>query len=184
MSRILTLVLLMVFSLMRADAQSDSSASSSSCFFIIHSGALLGKKGYSTSATASLMPGIRYQRFGFGVGVGYDAYIDWRTLPLFAGVSYDLSRSKKRTMFLHINTGYSKAWNPGADAAPIDYSGGGGFFYHPFLGYKVKHGKVSIHFTAGYKWQRLTWSWLYPPSKTTLQRDIRRLSVQIGIGFE
>ena len=184
MSRVTSLVLLLLICSSAVEAQSDSSAQSASWFFIVHSGALLGKEGYGTSATASAMQAIRYERFAFGVGVGYDAYSDWKTLPVFAGASYDLSRSKKRSMFVQMNTGYSRAWNPVAEAAQIDYAGGGGFFHHPFVGYKVKHGKVSIHFTAGYKWQRLTWSWLYPPNKTTIQRDIRRMSVQMGIAFE
>lgn len=183
MSRVASLVLLLLLASVAVQAQSDSSAARVSWFFITHSGALLGKKGYGTSATVSAMQAIRYERYAFGIGVGYDAYYDWNTLPLFAGASYDLSKSKKRSMFVQMNTGYSAAWNPGADRAEIVYFGGGGFFHHPLIGYKVKHGKVSIHFTAGYKWQRLTWSWVYPPSKTTMQRDIRRMSVQMGIAF-
>ena len=184
MSNVASLVLLLLLASVAAQAQSDSSAGKASWFFIVHSGVLLGKKGYGTSATVSAMQAIRYERFAFGVGVGYDAYYDWNTLPLFAGASYDLSKSKKRSMFVQMNTGYSTAWNPAADGVQIDYAEDGGFFHHPFVGYRVKHGKVSIHFTAGYKWQRLTWSWLYPQSKTTIQRDIRRMSVQMGIAFE
>ena len=184
MTRVLPLVLLFVFASVAVEAQSDSSVSGPSWYFTVHSGTLLAKRGYGTSTTASVMQGVRYKRFSLGAGVGYDAYSDWRTLPLFAGASYDLAAAKKHSFFLQMNTGYSKAWNPLVEGAQMEYAEGGGFFHHPFLGYKVKHGKISIHFTAGYKFQRLAWTWRYSSSKTTVQRDIGRMSVQMAIAFE
>lgn len=173
-----------------AAAQSDSSFANPSWFLTIHSGALLGKKGYGTSATASIMQGMRYKRFHLGVGLGYDGYTEWRTMPLFAGASYDLSKQRKHSFFVQFNTGYSKAWKIITDETTADQSGVGGFFHHPLLGYKVQQGKVTIHFAAGYKSQRLTYihsppSWvsLYPSYRTTVQRDLRRISIEMGIGF-
>lgn len=199
MSRAVYLVALCVFPSVIATAQSDSSASGPSWFLTIQSGTLFGKKastnlpgsGFDIGSGASVIQGIVYNRFRLGAGVGYDAYAEWRMLPIFAGTSYDLMKRRNHSFYIQANTGYSRAWSKPMDEAQPDYSEAGGFFHHSFIGYKVQQGKVELHFTAGYKFQRLiyspaanSWIWGYPGYQTTtVQRDMGRMSVQMGIGF-
>jgi hypothetical protein len=170
--------------------QSDSTFSGLSYFLSVHSGGLFGKKGNSSSLSTSAIQGIRYDRLALGVGVGYDAYMEWRTLPVFVSVGYDLFSRRAGAYFLQMNTGYSRAWNPLANENQFTYSEEGGFFVHPVLGYRSQHDKFSLYFTAGYKFQDLTyeqtpnwWVWGHPAGKVTVDREVQRLSVQIGIGL-
>ena len=178
------LVVLISFS---ATAQSDSSFSKSSWFLSIHSGALLGNKGNGSSLSATVIQGVRYDRFSLGVGLGYDAYNEWRTLPVFVGLGYEFIKRGERSFFFQINTGYSKAWNPSSPLEQFFYSSEDGFFYHPFLGYSLKQEKITLYVTAGYKFQRLNYrrtsQWWGAAPVAKVEQDIERLSVQIGIGI-
>lgn len=186
-SRIL-LSLIIVFSSFSVSAQPDSSFSKATYFNSIHAGGLLGKKGNGSSLTASIIQGIRNKNFAFGIGIGYDAYLEWRTLPVFGSLSYDFAGFRENAFFIQLNAGYSKAWNPLADNDQIVYDGKGGRYIHPLLGYRIHTDKFSLYLTAGYKLQRITyetpkWIWGFPTNKVTIERDIERLSVQLGFGF-
>lgn len=173
----------------QAAGQSDSLYSKSSYFLSIHSGGLLGKKGQGSAMTVSLIQGVRHKRFAFGAGIGYDAYTEWRTFPIFGSVAYDLSKGRNR-WFIQFNAGYSKAWNPTREEFGLRYDNKGGSIFHPLFGYRIQKGNIALYMTAGYKFQRLTsewterfWGWGNSPNKITEQRDIQRLSVQIGFGL-
>lgn len=182
------LLSLLLVSSFFASAQPDSTLSDISYFLSIQSGGLLGEKGDGTFFSASGVQGVRCKRLALGIGIGYDAYHDWRALPIFASLGYDLFRGRDRALFLQVNSGYSRAWNPHDDEASYTLEGEGGYVFHPLAGYKVSHGKVSITVTAGYKIQDLTYvqvprwqSW--GPTKVTTERQVRRFSLQIGIGW-
>ena len=184
------LIPIILFLSFPAGAQSDSSYSDISYFVSIHSGGLLGKKAQGSSLSVSLVQGVRHNRFALGVGVGYDSYAEWQTVPLFASVAYDLAGRRRGAFFVMMNTGYSDAWNPLIDKDQFTYSEEGGFFFHPLLGYRRDIEKFSFYFSAGYKFQNLTyeqtpnwWIWGGQTRKVTISRDIQRLSIQIGIGF-
>ena len=199
MTRIVCSGLLVVVTSLSAAAQADTTFANPSWFLTIHSGALFGKKDYPTSTitsffdigrTASVMQGIHYKRFGLGVGIGYDVYSEWRTMPIFAGALYDFSKRANHSFYVQVNSGYSKAWTTVPDETQLNNRGAGGSFHYCFLGYRVQHGEMTFHFAAGYKFQRLTYihsppSWisLYPSYRTTVQHDVRRLSIELGIGL-
>ena len=191
MSKHVGFSILLLLSFSTTFAQADSSYNTSpSWFFSVHSGALLGKNGHGTSATASVLQGVRYKRASLGVGVGYDAYREWRTLPIFAALAYDFVRSPNRAFFVELNTGFSKGWSTAGDESEFIYDSEGGFFYHPQIGYRTHHGRLTIYLAAGYKFQRLqygetprSWIWGYPSGSVQVVRDIERLSIQMGIGL-
>ena len=190
-SRILRLLaFIVVFGTFSVSAQPDSSFSKVTYFNSIHAGGLLGKKGNGSSLTASLIHGVRYKNSSFGIGIGYDAYRDWRTMPLFGSVSYDFARIRNNAFFIQLNAGHSKAWNPLEDQEQFVYDEPGGRFIHPLLGYRIHTQKFSLYMTAGYKLQRLAYEqtprwalWGYSGHRVTIEHDIERLSVQLGFGF-
>lgn len=188
-SRIL-LSFIIVFFIFSVSAQPDSSFSKATYFNSIHAGGLLGKKGNGSSLTASTIHGIRNKNFAFGIGIGYDAYLEWRTLPVFGSLSYDFAGFRENAFFMQLNVGYSKAWNPLADDDQFVYDKKGGSYIHPLLGYRIHSHKFSLYLTAGYKLQRIAyeqtpkwWIWGYPANKVTVERDMERLSVQLGFGL-
>lgn len=177
-----------LFSSFFASAQSDSTLSDISYFFSVHSGGLLGKKGDGTFFSASGIQGVRYRRTALGVGIGYDAYHEWRTLPFFASFGYDVFSRRNRAFFVQVNSGYSRAWNPHDDEESYILDEEGGYVFHSVAGYRISNGKVSLYFTAGYKIQDLSYTqtsrWSsWGPRKITTDREVRRFSLQIGIGW-
>ena len=182
------LILILVFLSFLATGQSDSSFSRPSYFVSIHAGGLLGKKGNGSSLSSALLSGVRYKHFALGAGIGYDVYNEWRTMPVFGSLGYDFARRAGNPFFVQVNAGYSRGWNPITDEDEFIYETNGGMYFHPLVGYRIRNGRMSAYVTVGYKFQRLSYeqtprwwgSWIH---KTTVQRDIERLSVQIGLGF-
>lgn len=169
-------------------AQSDSTFSKATYFNSVHAGGLLGKKGHGSSLTASTIHGIRIKRISLGIGAGYDAYLEWRTLPVFGSVGYDFLPLRQNAFFLQFNAGYSKAWNPHSNDDQYIFDEEGGTFIHPLVGYRIHSNKFSLHLTAGYKFQNMVYEqtprwWAWPGSKATVERDIERISIQLGFGF-
>ena len=180
---------LIAFIYFSASAQDDTTRLPASFFFSLHSGVLIGKSGNGTSASVTLTPGIRLHRLSMVVGAGYDTFGEWQTIPVFAGIGYDIVARGDRACFVQLNTGYAKARNSTQDNSQLTYRNEGGYFYHPIVGYRVRQGKIDLYFTAGYKFQRLSYEQKYDwgtwgvGSRTYIKRDIERLSLQLGIGF-
>lgn len=184
--RILLLVLLV--GSLSASAQADSLVSKATYFNSVYAGGLLAKKGNGISLSASTIHGIRKNRLASGVGIGYDVYIDWQTLPVFASVGYDLSKPGKNDFFIQIMVGYAKAWVPETENSWYVYESKGGRIIHPLIGYRIHSNQFSLYFTAGYQWQRISYEekirgWDNPSSRVTIQREIQRISVQLGFGL-
>ncbi len=156
-----------------------------------HVGALIGKKGNGSYTSLSTVHGIRYNRLGAGLGVGYDGYTGWRTLPIVAAISYDFAKVKNNAFFVQFNGGYSFAYRTEEYEDNLDYDIDGGQTFAGLLGYRIKTDKLSIHISSGYKFQRIKYS--YTPSfwwyadvaapVTSVERDMERWVVQIGIGI-
>lgn len=188
MKNSVVLLLLFLFSSFYASAQPDSTLSRVSGFLSIYSGGLLGNKGDGTFLSASSVQGVRYKRLALGIGIGYDSYFEWRTLPIFASFGYDLFSGKNRAFFVQVNSGYSRAWNPRPDEEVFILEEEGGYFFHPLAGYRVSKEKLSVTVTAGYKIQDLTYAQIprwqsWGLTRVTTSREIRRFSLQIGIGW-
>lgn len=183
-------LIFIIFGSFSISAQPDSSASKTSYFNSFHSGSLLGKKGNGSSLSVSTIHGLSNRKVAYGIGIGYDAYLEWRTLPIFGSFAYNFTGNKEKTFFLQLNAGYSKAWNPVTENEQFIYHAKGGRFMHPVIGYRIYTRKFSLFLTTGYKLQRIhyeqtpTW-WIGTNSgnKITVERDMERLTVQLGFGF-
>ena len=79
-------------------AQSDSVVARPVYFYTVHVGGLLAKDS-PPSFSVSTIHGMRHKRIAVGLGVGYDAFIEWRTLPVFASLTYDLATGANQNAF-------------------------------------------------------------------------------------
>ena len=173
-----------------ARSQSDSTLSQLSYFITLQAGGLMGEQE-QTALTASVTQGVRLKRVALGVGIGYDDYTDWRALPIFVSGSYDVVKRGDRAWFLQFNTGYATARPSMQGEEQVIVSNASGYFFHPLIGYRLSSGKKALSFSAGYKFQSLNyeqtprwWIWGRPgSSRLLIDRDIQRLSFQIGIGI-
>jgi hypothetical protein len=194
-NRFLPGILLVFFSISSA-AQPDTISSKVTYFNALYAGGLLAKKTNGSSLTASFVQGIRYKTISLGIGMGYDSYLDWRTLPVFASLNFDFAHIRQNAFFIQFNAGYSKAWIRVSENDQNVYDVKGGPLIHPLLGYRIRSNQFSLYFSAGYKWQNITyeqtsnwWMWAYPPidgypsMRYIIDRNIERFSVQIGLGF-
>jgi hypothetical protein len=171
-------------------AQPDSVLVKPVYFYSFHTGGLFAKEN-APSLSVSTIHGMRHKRIAVGLGIGYDAYTEWRSMPVFASLSYDLSaNAKPNAFFIQLNAGLSKAWVPDMETGGFNFKEKGGTMVHPLLGYRIRTEKFSLYFTGGYKFQILEyeqspnwWIWGYTSSKTTVNRKVERLSIQIGFGL-
>lgn len=187
-SRIISAVVLLCTSFTLA-AEQDS-LSRIHYFYSIHSGVLTASKGNGSAVTASLLQGVRYKKFAVGAGLGYNAYLDWQTLPLFVFASADFARVRQGDFFFQCGAGYSRAWLLPVDAETFASNLRGRHYFHPLVGYRIRKDKLRIYLSAGYAFQRISyeqpsssWGWGSVENKITVERDMQRLSIQIGLGF-
>ncbi|HEX8041410.1 MAG TPA: hypothetical protein VF490_19820 [Chryseosolibacter sp.] len=167
-------------------AQEDTTRSKISYFICLQTGGAFGKNGHGGSLTNALIQGVRYKRFAFGVGVGYDVHTDWKLVPFFASVNVDLLRHGAGAAYIQMNGGYSKAWAPTLSDSPLFFIQERNPYLNPLVGYRLAAGKLNVYLSAGYKFQHLTYGWTsgWSQSVTTrIERTIERIVVQLGVGF-
>ena len=201
------ILLLLVTSLVRTGRAASTVGSDSSVrrsgvayYFTFAMGAMIGCErcratGKTASFTTSLVQGVRIGRKGsIGAGIGFDAYENWKTVPLFGTASWDLF-GKTNKVFVQLDYGYAGAWI-NKDAQGYGYKKSeGGKVIHPLLGYRIQSGNVRFSFSAGYKFQRVFSSYDYPTynifpeyyayftSGTKIRMDMNRFVVGMAIGW-
>jgi hypothetical protein len=152
-------------------------------------GGLFGKKGTGSTLTISTTHGVRYKRASVGLGLGYDSYLDWRTLPVFTGISYDLATTRSHNaLFIQLNAGYNRIWNPSVNDNSVTIRKERGRFISPAIGYRIHAAVWSLYIMAGYKFQRIknevTYPWWGNQSPVYyIRQDMERITVQIGFGL-
>lgn len=177
--------MLLTLGYVNLQAQPDSTSGKSSGFVSLSAGSMFNEDGFPNSSV-TLMSGVRFDRFTLAVGAGYDLYTDWKTLPIFVGAGWDLVSLQSGAVYLHVNGGYSKAWERTHGEASVVKVGSGGYFVHPMAGYRLRAGKLEICAAVGYKFQRIAYegySWGWVPTRKFIVHDRERLTVELGIGF-
>ncbi len=145
-------------------------------FFTVLSGTLIGNNGISGDGFAtysfSTTHGVRLgNRLGLGAGVGFDSYLDWKAIPIFASLSYDLI-GKRNKLFVQLNYGKSlvkKAENQ-YEYGVTTYEGRS--MINPSLGYKFVYDNLKLYIQAGWKIQNITFRSEYPTYYTYTVRSI------------
>jgi hypothetical protein len=153
-------------------------------------GGILGKSELGSGATFSMIHGIRLHRLRAGAGIGLDAYRDWKMLPVFGSVSFDVAKIKNNAFYLQLNAGFSKAWEVKKENFEQEYdrlSGRG--MAQSMIGYRIGLHQYAIYIAAGHKFQRITYSYnpmpwsSVPGSNIFVEEDMNRFVVQLGFGF-
>ena len=178
------LIILLVTSLVQTvragggEGGSDSTLRKSNVayYFTFGMGAMIGCEqchttGPTASFSASMVHGVRIGKKGsVGAGIAFDAYENWKTLPVFGSASWDLF-GKKNKVFVQMNYGYASAWI-NKDTKYYGYKGSeGGKMINPLLGYRIQSGNVRLVFSLGYKVQRVFSRYEYPTYYTLATND-------------
>lgn len=172
-------------------------------FFTVQTGPQIGcnncDQGKEVTFSASTTHGVTIgKKLRTGLGIGFDSYFDWHTLPVFASASWDLLGTKNtHALFVQANYGWSKSWISDSrwNAGTTDV--GGGPMFNAQAGYRIRYHDVRISLAIGTKYQRVYKYYEYPtyyytgdgrivqgsPSKTTVKEDLNRLIISLAIGW-
>lgn len=172
-------------------------------FFYFQSGMLVGcnecSRGKEVTFSGATVHGIKLgSRARVGVGVGYDSFYGWNTMPVFGSASWDLFKGKD-DFFLQFNYGSTlRVWKYSQqDEYGYDRSEGGRMV-NPMVGYRVRYHDASIALMVGYKfqktsafykyenyaWNPATQQYLSDPIGLTVTQELNRFIVSLSIGWK
>ncbi|HEV7332993.1 MAG TPA: hypothetical protein VGN63_18295 [Flavisolibacter sp.] len=186
MRSIFQLVLLLFC--VQASAQTKSFSFKSS----VQAGLLEGEVG--SAFQLQTVNGFQHKTWFGGVGVGLD-YYHTRTIPLFLSFRKSFNDGVK-SPFVYASGGYHFPWLRQQDKLWNESTASGGLYYDAGVGYHVPVLKTSaLFFTLGFSQKDFSishsdgyyigiWPWPYPNApRTTLDYNLRRLSIQTGLRF-
>ncbi|HEV8514265.1 MAG TPA: hypothetical protein VGQ59_13375 [Cyclobacteriaceae bacterium] len=172
-------------------------------FFNIQTGTLVGcndcDKGKEFTFSVTTVQGVTIgNKFRAGIGIGFDSYQNWQTLPLYGMASWDLVGDKnKNALFVQVNYGWAHPWFV-RDGSYSYYSFdpftnvGGGRMLNPQIGYRVSYYNLKLSIVAGYKFQSITYKkpYYYCPacdfSQTSydeVTQDMNRVQLMMSVGW-
>lgn len=174
-------------------AQGDSTAVSPRKIIYFNNflaGGLFGEQSQGSGLSLLTTHGIRMNRWALGAGVGFDSYLDWKTIPVFGSMSFDFGKVKSNAFFLQFNAGHADAWRINKEDIYADYRQSGGKMISTLVGYRITKERFSLYMLAGHKFQQThfsynpePWSSFAPQSSVYIEESINRLVVQIGFGL-
>lgn len=156
-------------------------------------GGLFGKDGADNTFTSNMNHGIRYGRLATGLGIGYDSYTDWRSMPVYGYAAVDFAKIKHNTFFLYVSGGYSKLWyGPESEDGAPSYTVENGGNFNSMLGCRIEANQYRIYIATGYKFQRLDysfssqywWDSTRPAPVTSVEMELNRFVIQLGFGWK
>lgn len=158
----------------------------------VQAGLLEGEVG--SAFQLQTVNGLQHKTWFAGVGAGLD-YYHTRTIPLFLSVRKSFSNGVK-SPFVYVNGGYHFPWLRQQDKIWTESEAEGGLYYDAGIGYQVPVMKTSaLYFTLGFSQKNFSvshtdnyfidiWPYPYPNGqRTTLDYNLRRLSIQTGLRF-
>jgi hypothetical protein len=149
-------------------------------------GILIGESEKTITGSFTTVHGMALNRWRFGIGVGVEGHENWRTMPVFLSGSFDFGRIRNNALYLQMNGGYSFAKYLTKIEGAANAEEDGGLMLNPMIGYRLNAGKVDVSFSAGYKLQRVDYSfdWIWGwPTSARVEEEFHRFMLQIGIGF-
>ncbi len=193
------------FSNVFAQNEADSIAAKKKLeyFFYIESGMLVGcnecGRGKEVTFSGATVHGAKIgKRTRVGVGLGYDSFYGWSTVPLFGSASWDLF-AKKNAFFLQFNYGGTlKTWRYTEYDEYGYQQSKGGRMVNPMVGYRIKYHDASIALMVGYKYQKITSTYEYEnyfwnpatqssvaePIESSEKRSINRFMISLAVGWK
>ncbi len=189
--------------------EETQSSKSVEYFFNIQTGSLIGcndcGKGKEFTFSAATVHGVTIgKKLRAGIGLGFDSYQNWQTLPLYGTVSWDLIGNKnKNALFLQMAYGWAHPWfvRDGAYATNTSdpFSGvSGGRMINPQIGYRVNYYNLKLSIAMGYKFQRIRYTNVYYQylncpmcdyyttqiSTTDITQDMNRVQLMMSVGWK
>src|SRR5260221_4458938 len=178
-------------------------------FFNVQAGTLMDindcNKGKVFTFSAATVHGITIGRkFRTGLGVGFDSYQNWQTMPVFGMASWDLIGNKnKNALFVQLSYGLAHPWfvRDGAysNYASDPFSGvSGGRMINPQIGYRLKYYNLKLSMAIGYKFQQIFYKRpnyyyincpacdIYTTTLTSLDitQDMNRVQIIMSVGWK
>ncbi len=176
-------------------------------FFAIQTGALVGcndcSKGKEFTFSAATIQGITIgMKLRTGIGLGFDSYQNWQTLPVYGMVSWDLIGNKnKNAVFVQMSYRWAHPWfvKEGAYASYVTdpfSSVSGGRMVNPQIGYRMSYYDLKLSIAVGYKFQQFHYKkpgYYYPNclqcdaqplSYDEITQDMNRVQIVISIGWK
>jgi hypothetical protein len=172
-----------------------SSSTKGNYFFSLQTGSLVADGGDMTT-TLSMLNGVTIgKKLRAGVGLGFDTYLRWKTVPLFGSVTWDVFGNKSsNAFFVQLNYGMASAWRP------KDYDGygraEGGRMFSPQVGYRINYHDLRLSLALGARQQRVFSYYEYPSSSwrdgqyvpttntSTAKLDMSRFMFAMAIGWK
>jgi hypothetical protein len=175
-------------------------------FFNIQTGALVGcndcDKGKEFTFSAATVQGVTIgKKFRAGLGIGFDSYQNWQTLPVYGMISWDLIGNKtKSALFVQLNYGWAHPWFV-RDGAYTNYNYDpftdvkGGRMINPQMGYRMNYYSLRLSLAIGYKFQQIFYDskqYAYCPycdftstmPKTEITQDMNRVQLMMSVGWK
>jgi len=175
-------------------------------FFNVQAGSLVGcndcSQGKDVTFSMETVHGITVgKKFRAGLGVGFDSYVNWNTIPFFLTASWDLIGNKnKNALFVQMSYGWAHPWfiKDGyyADYAYDPFTNvSGKRLIKPSIGYRIKYHDLKLSVLASYQWQRIhysegqyvcAWCENYPAPFVTneITQDMNRVHVMMSVGWK
>jgi hypothetical protein len=171
-------------------------------FFSLQSGSLIGcascLEGADVTSTLAVVNGITIgKKLRTGIGLGFDSYEGWKTIPVFASASWDWFGSKNQNaFFVQLNYGVAKAWRQKGYASYGYLRSEGDRMLSPQIGYRFKYHDLNLSLAVGAKLQRVfsffeypNWAWRddrYVPTTTSsiTKQDMNRFMVTVAVGWK
>ena len=174
-------------------------------FFNVQAGSLIGcndcGKGKDVTFSVTTTHGVTIgKKLRGGLGIGFDSYANWQTLPVFLSASWDVIGNKNQNaVFLQMNYGWAHPWfvrnnlynyyqtDPYTDVS-------GGQMINPSVGYRLKYHDLRVSILVGYKYQRLSYKsipyysclacYMLPNQNLEINQDMNRLQVMMSVGWK
>lgn len=172
-------------------------------YFYFQSGMLVGcnecGRGKEITFSSAMVHGIKLdKRLRLGIGVGFDSFYNYSTVPIFGSASWDLF-SKKNAFFLQLNYGTPLKTSRYTPYDEYGYkSSSGGRMVNPAVGYRILYHHASIACMIGYKfqqinsryeyqnyvWNPITDQYIPEPQVSIEARDLNRFMLSLSIGWK
>jgi hypothetical protein len=169
-------------------------------FFNLQVGPLIGcnECGDSREVTfsASTIHGITVGRkLRIGVGIGFDSYAQWQTMPVFGSLSWDIVGTKNSgALFLQTSYGSAKSWLTPRNVWGFKETIGAEMAYAQ-LGYRFACDDMRVSLGIGSKFQRTHARFEYPTwiptggtstvvNTTEVEQELNRFMVIISVGWK
>ncbi|HTH57022.1 MAG TPA: hypothetical protein VL728_13320 [Cyclobacteriaceae bacterium] len=174
-------------------------------FFNVQMGTLIGcnncGQGRDATFTVATTHGVTVGRkLRGGIGIGFDSYANWQTLPVYGSLSWDLIGNRnKSALFLQMSYGWAHPWfvkNNYYNYYTTDPFTGvsGGRMLNPSIGYRLKYRDMNLSIGVGYKYQRIFYkadqfyicpacSYYAPDQSMEVTQETNRFQVTMSVGW-